>query len=127
MPDPERQYKAIPSRDFRWDFAWPDYRLLLEVDGAEWVTGRHNRGVGMAQDSEKQCLAAIHGWFTMRVTGSLVRNSQAVAWVVLYMAGHGLDGPRCPRCHRVTGSNPNATSPADHYYCEECRMTVSEP
>ena len=80
LPAPERQYKAVQGRRWRWDLAWPDARLLLEVDGGQWVQGRHNRPGrwGIDNDAENQSTVASQGWRTMRVTGSLIESGRAV-------------------------------------------------
>ena len=39
LPNPVREFSAIPERRFRWDFAWPDRRLLVEVQGGTWAKG----------------------------------------------------------------------------------------
>lgn len=44
LPKPERQYRfAMPLREYRADFAWPDHALLVEVDGGAFV-GRGGSG-----------------------------------------------------------------------------------
>jgi very-short-patch-repair endonuclease len=78
---PERQYRAFPPRRWLFDFAWPAHRLLLEVDGGQWVQGRHNRGLGIEGDAEKQSRAAAEGWRTMRVTRKMIETGRAVMLV----------------------------------------------
>lgn len=78
LPAPERQYRLLTTRKFRWDLAWPDHLLAVEVDGGTWTGGRHVRGSGVEADSEKQCLAAVAGWRTMRVTGRMIDTGLAV-------------------------------------------------
>ena len=62
LPDPEREYAAIPGRRFRFDFAWPDCRLLVEVHGGMWVKSRHRTGTGFIKDRDKMNLAQLAGW-----------------------------------------------------------------
>lgn len=78
LPAPVRQYRAIMPRRWKWDLAWPDYRILLEVDGAIWIQGRHTRGPGVEADAEKQSAAAAAGWRTMRVTKGLITSGRAL-------------------------------------------------
>lgn len=33
-PQPEREYEFTDERDFRLDFAWPDIKVGVEIDGA---------------------------------------------------------------------------------------------
>ncbi|NYZ70022.1 hypothetical protein H0A36_28820, partial [Endozoicomonas sp. SM1973] len=53
LPKPVTEYKFHPKRRWRFDFAWPDKKLAVEVEGGGWVNGRHNRGQGFANDMEK--------------------------------------------------------------------------
>jgi very-short-patch-repair endonuclease len=53
LPDPVREHQFAPPRRFRWDFAWPDHRVAVEVDGGLFVNGRHSRGAGVERDMEK--------------------------------------------------------------------------
>jgi len=75
---PVPEHRVCPERRFRFDWAWPDRKLALEVDGAVWVNGRHSRGSGIQTDCEKFSIAAIHGWRVMRVTTDMVRSGKAL-------------------------------------------------
>lgn len=92
---PVMQFKfAAPERLWRADFAWPDQKLLVEVDGGGFgrvvVCGRckrpvyrtlksgrrmpiregggHNTAEGLRADHEKSNWAIIHGWRVLRYT-----------------------------------------------------------
>ena len=39
LPEPVREFMAIPGRRYRWDFAWPDQRVLVELNGGTYVSG----------------------------------------------------------------------------------------
>ena len=67
---PEAEYRFHPVRKFRFDFAWPFYKLALEVEGGVWSGGAHGRGTGIVRDMEKATLAAELGWRIVRVTPS---------------------------------------------------------
>lgn len=66
MPDPEWVF-AMPRR-WRFDFAWPDKKVALEVDGGMWVQGRHSRGSGLLLEHEKMNAAASRNWLIFRTT-----------------------------------------------------------
>ncbi len=72
IPQPEREFRFAAPRRFRFDFAWPDERIALEVDGGRWLPGggRH----ASDGDYEKLNIAAGMGWRVLRVTGDMVRN-----------------------------------------------------
>lgn len=86
LPD-EREYRAIPERRFKWDFAYVSHRLLIEVQGAVWVKGGHSTGTGINRDCEKLALATINHWYTIAVTKDQIRSGDAVAWIESFLNG----------------------------------------
>jgi very-short-patch-repair endonuclease len=68
LPEPVPEFRFAPPRRWRIDWAWPDQRVGLEVDGGVWVGGRHTRGAGWLQDTEKLNAAAALGWRMLRCT-----------------------------------------------------------
>jgi hypothetical protein len=87
LPEPVREYYAIPGRRFRWDFAWPEFRLLLEVHGGTWGKGAHSSGSGIARDCAKGNLATLAGWKTMNVTTEQIRSGLAARWLQAFFEG----------------------------------------
>lgn len=68
MHAPEREYKfdEINKRKWPFDFAWPEHKIALEIEGAVWTNGRHTRGSGFVKDLEKYNEAAMQGWAVLR-------------------------------------------------------------
>ncbi len=87
LPEPEREVLLVPSRKFRFDFVWREQKLAVEVDGGEWVQGRHQRPAGFRRDAEKVALASAQGYRVMRVTGSMVRDGTALDLVEQVLKG----------------------------------------
>lgn len=81
LPKPERQHKFHPVRKWQFDFAWPDKRLAVEIEGGTWSQGRHTRPRGYAADCEKYNAAARLGWVLLRFTGDMVKDGTALATV----------------------------------------------
>lgn len=81
LPEPIREYKAIPGRRFRWDFCWHEFRLLLEVQGGVWSKGSHSSGAGINRDTEKLNLATLEGFRCLHVTSNQIRSGQALKWI----------------------------------------------
>lgn len=67
IPPCESEYRFHPERRWRFDYAWPDRKLALEVEGGVWTEGRHTRGKGFIADMEKYNAAALLGWSVLRV------------------------------------------------------------
>jgi very-short-patch-repair endonuclease len=78
---PEREYAFHPVRRWRFDFAWPELRLAVEVEGGVYSQGRHNRPQGFIGDTEKYNAAAEAGWTVLRYTGTAIRSGNAVEQV----------------------------------------------
>ncbi len=75
----EREFRGIPGRKFQFDFAFPRYKVAVEIEGGTWSGGRHTRGSGFKADCEKYNLATIHGWRVLRFTrDSVVDGSGAL-------------------------------------------------
>lgn len=64
LPQPVEEYRFHVTRKWRFDFAWPDYKIAVEVDGGQWLArgGRHNTD----KDREKMNAAAEMGWRVFR-------------------------------------------------------------
>lgn len=52
--------------DLRLDVAWPDARVLVEVDGGRW----HADHLAARADEERQALLERHGWTVVRCTAA---------------------------------------------------------
>ena len=71
-PQPVREYRFHPTRKWRFDFAWPEARVAVEVEGGTWDRGRHTRGAGYAGDCAKYNAAVMSGWRVLRFTSDML-------------------------------------------------------
>ena len=78
LPEPIREYQAIKGRKFRFDFAWLEHKLLVEVNGGTYTKGAHSTGAGIARDYEKANLAQLAGWRVLLFDGKSVKDGTAV-------------------------------------------------
>ena len=62
LPRPRIEYRFHRERKWKFDFAWPDQQIALEVDGGIWSYGRHNRGSGITKTWEKENTANLLHW-----------------------------------------------------------------
>lgn len=63
-----KEFKFHPKRRWRFDYAIPEHRIALEVEGGVWTGGRHTRPQGFLGDIEKYNTATLMGWRVFRTT-----------------------------------------------------------
>lgn len=76
-----REYRFDAVRMWRFDFAWTEQLVAVEVEGGTWTSGRHNRGAGFEADCIKYAEAAIRGWLVIRVTTEMVDDGRAISLI----------------------------------------------
>lgn len=76
LPPAESEYPFARhlGRRFRFDRAWPEARVAVELEGGVWSRGRHVRGEGFERDCEKYNLAQALGWKVFRFTGRMLKQ-----------------------------------------------------
>lgn len=57
-----------PTRKWRFDYACPELKIAIEVDGGIFTGGRHSGGVGQLKDFEKMNNAASRQWLVFHTT-----------------------------------------------------------
>lgn len=81
LPEPEREYKfALDELGRRWrfDFAYPEQMVGIEVQGGIWSRGAHARGTGLERDYEKLNAAQILGWNVYQFSRKVIDNGEAI-------------------------------------------------
>ena len=73
--------RAEMGRQWRLDFAWPQQRLGMEVDGGAWTQGRHTRGKGFIEDMAKSNAAVLLGWRVLRYTPQQIDTGEWIEGV----------------------------------------------
>jgi len=63
------------------DFAWPDRRVCVEVQGGSWKRGRHHRPKGYADDRMLANRRQLAGWVCLEFTGDHLNADQAVPMI----------------------------------------------
>lgn len=79
LPAPVREYRFDAVKKYRFDFAYLDRMLAVEVEGGTWVpnTG-HTSGVGYRENVRKYNLAVMQGWRILRFTSDMVTSGEAL-------------------------------------------------
>lgn len=63
-----KEFKFHPKRRWRFDYAIPEHKIAVEVEGGVWTGGRHTRPQGFLGDIEKYNTATLMGWRVFRTT-----------------------------------------------------------
>lgn len=64
----EKEFRFHPKRLWRFDYAFPEHKVALEVEGGVWSGGRHTSPKGFLRDMEKYNTATLMGWRVLRTT-----------------------------------------------------------
>ena len=82
FPDPTTELMFHPKRKWRFDYAWEEQKLALEVHGGIHSGGRHTRGRGFVEDRAKMNEATLLGWTVLEVTPEHIKSGQLRAWLL---------------------------------------------
>ena len=81
LPKPECEHRFHPTRKWRFDLAWVDMRLAVEIEGITHKGGRHQRIKGFSEDCRKYAEAVILNWRVVRVTPRMIRDGEAISLI----------------------------------------------
>ncbi len=82
LPDPATELLFHPKRKWRFDYAWEEQKLALEIHGGIHSGGRHTRGRGFVEDRTKMNEATLLGWTVLEVTPEHIKSGQLRAWLL---------------------------------------------
>ena len=80
MPQGEREHRFHPTRKWRFDFAWEQHKVAVEIEGLTPQGGRHQSIAGFLGDAEKYEAALRLGWRVYRVPGPWIRKGNEDIW-----------------------------------------------
>ena len=96
LPEPELEYlfapvvDGKPIRRWRFDLAWPDRLIALEIEGGFFRRGgRHGGQPSAIEDLEKRNAAAALGWRVLITDTSRAVDGRIMPWLRHVLA----DGP----------------------------------
>lgn len=85
LPTPTTQHLVVFDRKWQFDFAWPKYRLAVEIDGGIWLqggkgqrSGGHAHPLAIIRDNDKRNAARALGWIVMQFETNAVNTGQAL-------------------------------------------------
>lgn len=79
FPKPVSEFQFHPSRRWRFDFAWPEAKVAIEIDGGgfKFGGGKHMQ----PRDLEKLNTAVSLGWKVYRFTPGMIQKGQAIKFI----------------------------------------------
>lgn len=84
------EYRFDETRAWRFDYAWPDQQLAVEIDGFGFG---HQAQQRISQNNEKRNAAILAGWrvlvFDSRLLGSRQKVDDAVDLTAKVLCGYG--------------------------------------
>lgn len=102
LPRYEREYRFARRlrRLWRFDFAFPRYRVAVEIEGLAVrrlagelvVMGRHASIKGIKGDMQKYNAAALLGWSVLRFDQKAIAPKHAIEMTVRVLAARGWRG-----------------------------------
>jgi len=63
---PACEVRFHPKRKWRFDRAWVELKVAVEIDGGTFSGGRHVRGMGYHHQIEKMNQAQLDSWIVLR-------------------------------------------------------------
>ena len=87
LPEHKAEYRFHPVRRWRLDFAFPEYKIGVEIDGGTYAQGRHTRGKGFNGDCHKINSAICLGWRVLRGDAEMVNNGDLLDYLIQALWG----------------------------------------
>tara|TARA_R100001015_G_C4561335_1_gene121148 strand:+ start:433 stop:786 length:354 start_codon:yes stop_codon:yes gene_type:complete len=87
LPIPVREHRFHETRKWRFDLAFLEHKLAVEIEGGIWNYGRHNRAATFIKDMEKYNNACLLGWNLLRFTTEDVKKGDALQVIKIYFKG----------------------------------------
>lgn len=97
---PQLRFAKAMGRQWRFDFAFPDFLVAVEIEGLVVqklagqlvVRGRHASIAGIIEDMEKYNTAALLGWTVLRFAQKQVKPEHAINMTMRVLAARGWKG-----------------------------------
>jgi len=95
LPEPQHDYRFVAEeivglgpgirkrlqeaglKDWKFDWAWPECKVAVELEGGIWSGGRHVRGKGYEDDCIKYNYARSKHWSVYRFTSGMLERDLA--------------------------------------------------
>ena len=89
----ERYSKSKRSKRYRADFAHPESRCIIEIQGGTYMRGRHVSGSGYERDARKFNLAMMSGWKVFLLTSTTAKDHAWIEMIANYVVSQSHQQP----------------------------------
>lgn len=69
----QQEYRVVTGRRWRWDYAWPELLIAVEIDGFGFG---HQTQKRISSAAEKQNAAVLEGWTVLRYTTAMISSRE---------------------------------------------------
>lgn len=76
ITDYKIEFQPLPPRKWKLDFAWPDVKIAIEVQGSV-----HRIKAKFKRDIEKRAELMLAGWEVLEVDGEAIQDGAALGWI----------------------------------------------
>lgn len=76
-----KEYRFHNTRKWRFDYAIPEHKIAIEVEGGVWTGGRHTSPKGFLGDMEKYNTATVMGWRVLRTTPDKLLTNETLTMI----------------------------------------------
>lgn len=88
-PGVRERLREANLSDWRFDFAFPEHLVAVEIEGGAFNYGRHQRPIGFHEDLIKYDAAINLGWTIYRCDGEMIKSGRALN-TTLKLIGYSL-------------------------------------
>jgi hypothetical protein len=84
LPIPQRNYRFCPTRKYEIDWAWPDLKIGIEIQGGIWSKGAHARPLNILRDMSKRNLLTEYHWRVWEFTPAEAIDGEVIHRLIPY-------------------------------------------
>lgn len=77
-PGMRQRLKKYGLKDWRFDFAWREHKVAVELNGGNYVQGRHSNATQLTGEYQKINKAQQLGWVVLIFDRKLVESGEAL-------------------------------------------------
>lgn len=71
LPSPQKEHRPGIAKKFRLDYAWPEHKIAVELNGGTFQRMGHSTGRGIQRDYVKLNYCQILGWLVIQFDSSM--------------------------------------------------------